>query len=43
MDWAARLLGLSPAFYNSSGIGGGAIQVRSEVSLSDSYEFKFLI
>jgi hypothetical protein len=28
MDWAAHLLGLSPAFYNASGIGGGAIQVR---------------
>ncbi|KAL0956239.1 hypothetical protein HGRIS_002393 [Hohenbuehelia grisea] len=28
MDWAAQLLGLSPEFYNTSGMGGGAIQVR---------------
>lgn len=28
MDWAAKLLGLSPAFYNSSEVGGGVIQVR---------------
>jgi len=27
MDWAAQLLGLSPAFMNASGIGGGSIQV----------------
>jgi hypothetical protein len=27
MDWAAQLLGLSAAFFNSSGIGGGVIQV----------------
>ncbi|KAJ2916332.1 hypothetical protein MD484_g4111, partial [Candolleomyces efflorescens] len=27
MDWAAKLLGLSPAFYNSSEVGGGVIQV----------------
>ncbi|KAG5645416.1 hypothetical protein DXG03_006240 [Asterophora parasitica] len=26
MDWACRLLGLSPDFLNSSGVGGGAIQ-----------------
>ncbi|KAF8070404.1 pyridoxal phosphate-dependent transferase [Lyophyllum atratum] len=26
MDWACRLLGLSPEFLNSSGIGGGALQ-----------------
>ncbi|KAM6495469.1 Pyridoxal phosphate-dependent transferase [Amanita muscaria] len=26
MDWAAQLLSLSPAFFNSSGIGGGVIQ-----------------
>jgi len=27
MDWAAQLLGLSSAFLNSSGIGGGVIMV----------------
>ena len=27
MDWSANLLGLSPAFTNASGIGGGSIQV----------------
>ena len=27
MDWAAQLLGLSPEFHNSSGVGGGVIQV----------------
>lgn len=27
MDWAAKLLGLSPAFLNTSGIGGGIIMV----------------
>lgn len=27
MDWAADLFGLSPAFKNSSGVGGGVIQV----------------
>ena len=27
LDWAAQLLGLNSAFYNSSGIGGGVIQV----------------
>ncbi|TFK74562.1 hypothetical protein BDN72DRAFT_664561 [Pluteus cervinus] len=26
MDWAAKLLGLGPAFWNSSGVGGGCIQ-----------------
>jgi aromatic-L-amino-acid decarboxylase len=26
MDWSARLLGLDPAFYNTSGVGGGVIQ-----------------
>ncbi|GLB37364.1 putative pyridoxal-dependent decarboxylase conserved domain containing protein [Lyophyllum shimeji] len=26
MDWACQLLGLSPDFMNSSGVGGGAIQ-----------------
>ncbi|KAF5386192.1 hypothetical protein D9615_002288 [Tricholomella constricta] len=26
MDWACQLLGLSPEFLNSSGVGGGAIQ-----------------
>jgi aromatic-L-amino-acid decarboxylase len=29
MDWAAQLLGLSPAFMNASGVGGGCIQVQS--------------
>ncbi|KAF8629833.1 hypothetical protein AX15_003200 [Amanita polypyramis BW_CC] len=34
MDWAAQLLGLSPAFLNSSGVGGGVIQsTASESSL----------
>ncbi|KAF8635193.1 hypothetical protein AX17_003969 [Amanita inopinata Kibby_2008] len=32
MDWAAQLLGLSPAFLNSSGIGGGAIQTTASDS-----------
>jgi hypothetical protein len=27
MDWAAQMLGLSSAFLNSSGIGGGVIMV----------------
>lgn len=27
MDWAAEMLGLDAAFYNSSGTGGGVIQV----------------
>ncbi|KAM6502085.1 Pyridoxal phosphate-dependent transferase [Amanita muscaria] len=26
MDWAAQLLGLSPVFFNSSGVGGGVMQ-----------------
>ena len=33
MDWAARLLGLSPAFLNSSGVGGGVIQVSIAMSI----------
>jgi Pyridoxal-dependent decarboxylase conserved domain len=32
MDWAAQLLGLSPAFLNASGVGGGSIQVLSQLS-----------
>jgi len=32
MDWAAKLLGLSPSFYNSSEVGGGVVQT----SASDS-------
>ncbi|KAF8198043.1 pyridoxal phosphate-dependent transferase, partial [Pholiota molesta] len=32
MDWAANLLGLSPAFNNSSGIGGGCIQTTASDS-----------
>lgn len=27
MDWAAKLYGLSEDFYNSTGVGGGVIQV----------------
>lgn len=34
MDWAANLLGLSSAFKNSSGIGGGSIQVRRLLNFS---------
>ncbi|KAK2464196.1 hypothetical protein APHAL10511_003653 [Amanita phalloides] len=34
MDWGAQLLGLSPTFLHSSGIGGGAIQsTASEAAL----------
>ncbi|KAF8803201.1 hypothetical protein BYT27DRAFT_7226075 [Phlegmacium glaucopus] len=33
MDWAANLLGLSPAFTNASGIGGGSIQTTASDSL----------
>ncbi|KAH9485139.1 Tryptophan decarboxylase 2 [Psilocybe cubensis] len=33
MDWAANLLGLSSAFKNSSGIGGGAIQTTASDSV----------
>lgn len=36
MDWAAQLLGLSPEFYNSSGVGGGVIQVYQYISLNIS-------
>ncbi|KAJ7594599.1 pyridoxal phosphate-dependent transferase [Mycena floridula] len=32
MDWAAQMLGLSPAFYNSSGIGGGCLQTTASES-----------
>lgn len=32
MDWAARLLGLSDVFLNSSGIGGGCLQVTASDS-----------
>lgn len=28
MDWAAKLLGLGPAFLNASGVGGGCLQVN---------------
>lgn len=31
MDWAAGMLGLDAAFYNTSGIGGGVIQVDIDV------------
>ncbi|RXW21325.1 hypothetical protein EST38_g4541 [Candolleomyces aberdarensis] len=29
MDWAAKLLGLAPAFYNASEVGGGVIQTSA--------------
>ncbi|KAF9017992.1 hypothetical protein BDZ89DRAFT_1140313 [Hymenopellis radicata] len=32
MDWSAKLLGLSPDFLNTSGIGGGCIQVTASDS-----------
>ncbi|KAF8971067.1 pyridoxal phosphate-dependent transferase [Flammula alnicola] len=32
MDWAANLLGLSPAFTNASGVGGGSIQTTASDS-----------
>lgn len=28
MDWSAQLFGLSEAFFNTSGVGGGVLQVR---------------
>ena len=31
MDWAANLYGLSKAFYNSTNVGGGVIQVSQTV------------
>lgn len=34
MDWSAKLLGLSPAFFNESGIGGGVMMVRVLLSQS---------
>jgi len=34
MDWAAHLLVLSPAFLNSSGVGGGVIQVSIATSIA---------
>ncbi|CAA7259160.1 unnamed protein product [Cyclocybe aegerita] len=33
MDWAASFLGLSPAFTNASGIGGGVIQTTASDSV----------
>jgi aromatic-L-amino-acid decarboxylase len=27
MDWSAKLFGLSDAFLNTSGVGGGVLQV----------------
>lgn len=33
MDWAAKLLGLSEEFYNTSQVGGGVLQVRSPHSI----------
>ncbi|TFK44455.1 pyridoxal phosphate-dependent transferase [Crucibulum laeve] len=32
MDWAAQLLGLSPAFMNASGVGGGCLQTTASDS-----------
>ncbi|KAF8895716.1 pyridoxal phosphate-dependent transferase [Gymnopilus junonius] len=32
MDWAANLLGLSPAFHNASGVGGGVLQTTASDS-----------
>ncbi|KAF8585535.1 aromatic-L-amino-acid decarboxylase [Ramaria rubella] len=32
MDWSAKLFGLSEAFYNTSGIGGGVIQTTASDS-----------
>jgi aromatic-L-amino-acid decarboxylase len=34
MDWSAKLFGLSPAFLNTSGVGGGVLQVRRLTSPS---------
>ncbi|TFK23692.1 aromatic-L-amino-acid decarboxylase [Coprinopsis marcescibilis] len=33
MDWAAKLFGLSPAFYNTSEVGGGVIQTTASDSV----------
>ena len=33
MDWAANLYGLSEAFYNSTNVGGGVIQVSRIINL----------
>ncbi|KAJ3508038.1 hypothetical protein NLJ89_g5971 [Agrocybe chaxingu] len=33
MDWAANLLGLTPAFMNASGVGGGVIQTTASDSV----------
>ncbi|KAJ7782853.1 pyridoxal phosphate-dependent transferase [Mycena metata] len=32
MDWAAKLLGLAPAFHNAAGTGGGALQTTASDS-----------
>lgn len=32
LDWAADMLGLAPAFLNSSGVGGGSIQVGTTIT-----------
>jgi aromatic-L-amino-acid decarboxylase len=44
MDWAAQLLGLGPAFMNSSGVGGGCIQVFifPQVDLNPAFLNNFL-
>ncbi|KAF5317274.1 hypothetical protein D9611_004044 [Ephemerocybe angulata] len=33
MDWAAKMLGLSPEFYNSSEVGGGVVQTSASDSV----------
>lgn len=37
MDWAANMLGLDAAFYNTSGVGGGVIQVDIAVPFFSSF------
>ncbi|EIN03898.1 hypothetical protein PUNSTDRAFT_55958 [Punctularia strigosozonata HHB-11173 SS5] len=32
MDWSAQMLGLDPAFYNTSGVGGGVLQTTASDS-----------
>ena len=36
MDWTAKLLGLSDHFLNSSGVGGGVLQVGDDTG--DSFQ-----
>jgi hypothetical protein len=35
MDWSARLFGLSGSFLNTTGVGGGVLQVRCSYHLID--------